>query len=73
MTLGAGKYDDEATMVRERTHAKGVIVIVIEGDRGEGFAIQATPGVTFALPQMLRGMADEIEADCATLGVLPLT
>jgi hypothetical protein len=63
MTIGPGKYDDEATMVQKATNASGVIVIVIGGDKGEGFACQATLGVTHALPQMLRSIADQIEAD----------
>jgi hypothetical protein len=63
MALGPGKYDEEATMVQQRTNAAGVIVIVIGGDKGEGFAIQATLGVTLSLPKMLRIIADQIEAD----------
>jgi hypothetical protein len=63
MTIGPSKYDDEVTWVRERTKASGVILIVIGGDRGQGFAAQATPAVTLSLPKMLRDMADQIEAD----------
>ena len=58
-----GKYDEEATMVMERVKANGVIVIVIGGNKGAGFAVQATLEVTVALPRMLRDMADEIESD----------
>ena len=60
---GAGKYDDEATLVRERTKAKGVLIIVIGGDKGEGFACQADLTTTLAIPKMLRHVADQIEAD----------
>lgn len=63
MTIGPGKYDEEATLVQERTQAAGVIVIVIDGNKGEGFACQATLGVTLALPAMLRSIADQMDAD----------
>jgi hypothetical protein len=63
MTLGPGKYDDEVTVVRNLTQAAGVVLIVIGGAKGEGFAIQATLEVTLALPQMLRTIADQLDAD----------
>jgi hypothetical protein len=63
MAAGPGKYDDMATYVREQSHAAGVIVIVIGGDKGEGFAVQADLPTTLALPQMLRHMANQIEQD----------
>lgn len=61
--IGPGKYDAEATIVMEATKAKGVILIVIGGDRGEGFAVQATAEVTWAIPDILRNMAEVIEKD----------
>jgi len=64
--MGPGRYDDEATKVMEATKANGVIVIVIGGNKGEGFACQATLEVTQALPKMLRHIADQIEADFNT-------
>jgi hypothetical protein len=63
VTVGPGKYDDEATMVMDSTHARAVLVVVLGGDRGEGFAYQATLGVMVAIPAMLRDIADQIEAD----------
>jgi hypothetical protein len=63
MSDGPGKYDDEATWVRERIKASGVILIVVGGDRGQGFEVQATLEVTLNLPTMLRTLADQIEAD----------
>ena len=67
MTIGPGKYDAEATMVREATNAQGVVVIVVGGDRGEGFSCQASLPITLGLPAMLRSMADQIEADTPTM------
>jgi hypothetical protein len=63
MTIGPGKYDDEATAVMDATSADGVVLIVFNGDRGQGFAVQATLEITRSLPIILRVMADQIEAD----------
>lgn len=61
--IGPGKYDDVATKVRESTGAHGVILIIVGGNEGEGFCVQATLEVTLMLPVMLRTVADQIEAD----------
>jgi hypothetical protein len=66
MTIGPGKYDDETTMVQAKTQARGVVLIIIGGNKGEGFSIQATLEVTLAVPKMLRRIADQIEADLKT-------
>lgn len=60
MAIGSGKYDDECTYVRERTQAKGTIVIVVDGNKGSGFACQADLLTTVALPIMLENIAREI-------------
>lgn len=44
MPAGPGKYDDLATYVRENSNAKGVVVIVLGGDRGSGFSVQMMGG-----------------------------
>jgi hypothetical protein len=67
VTIGPGKYDDEATLVMQSAHASGVIVIVIGGDRGEGFSIQATLSVSLQLPKILRDMADQLDPDVREL------
>jgi hypothetical protein len=61
MSVGPGKYDDLATIVREQAAADGVIVIVINGAAGSGFSVQANPMVLAALPRLLRYMADALE------------
>jgi len=63
MLRGPGKYDDLATYCREKTHADGVILMIIGGEQGEGFSLQATPQVLFAAPRALRILADQLEAD----------
>lgn len=63
MGIGPGKYDDLATIVREQAHAAGVIVVVVGGDKGEGFAVQADVRTILTLPKMLRFIADQMEQD----------
>ena len=67
MPLGPGKYDDLCTYVREKTKADGVIVVIIDGERGSGFSMQADPLVAFTLPHTLRNLAQQIE-DSLTAG-----
>jgi hypothetical protein len=61
--IGPGKYDDETTLVQKATNAAGVVLIVIDGNKGQGFSVQATLAVTLSLPEMLRDIADKLEAD----------
>jgi hypothetical protein len=61
MPAGAGKYDDVATTARRDTEAQGVVLIVLAGKHGSGFSVQASAEVTFALPSLLRQVADDIE------------
>ncbi len=65
MAIGPGKYDDLATLVRERAKAQGVIVMVIGGALGSGFAVQGSAELTANLPALLREIADGIERDIA--------
>ena len=61
MAFGPGKYDDVATDVREKTHAEGVLVLIINGTRGSGFSAQLPLDLTLRLPSVLRDMANQIE------------
>ena len=68
MPMGPGKYDDLCTYVREQvgitnTSGGGVILIVMGGNKGEGFAVQADFEVTLRLPDMLETVAAEIRAN----------
>ena len=63
MPIGPGKYDDACTEARASTGGESVVLIVIDGDRGSGFSIQAPPSMVFMLPSLLRTVADEIEAN----------
>lgn len=60
-STGPGKYDDIATMAREAARADGVILIVFNGIRGQGFEVQAPAFVVELMPGLLRRLADDIE------------
>lgn len=60
MAVGPGKYDDLCTMVREKSKARGAIVIVFHGDKGSGFSCQADAMATLLLPELLEHMAKQI-------------
>jgi len=57
MSLGAGKYDDLCTHVRECASAEGAVVIIVAGAQGSGFSVQGSHALTQALPEMLEHMA----------------
>lgn len=61
MPIGKGKYDDLCTYVRETAKAEGAIIIVIRGENGSGFSVQADSLNTISLPGTLRYMAQQIE------------
>jgi hypothetical protein len=64
MTIGPGKYDELATIVRSYTKAPGVMVVVMGGAQGSGFSCQFEhPAFLKRVPELLRQMADTIEKD----------
>ena len=65
MATGPGKYDDLATHAWVASGADAVIVIVLNGDKGSGFSVQTNGTVAPCLPELLRFLADAIEADTA--------
>ena len=60
--IGAGKYDELATMVREKSHARSVIIIVMGGDKGDGFACQTDMETFLALPGPLATCRNQLRA-----------
>ena len=67
MAIGPGKYDDLCTLARGYVGipddgSGGVIVIVVGGRRGNGFSCQADIVTTAVLPDVLRQIADQIDA-----------
>lgn len=63
MALGPGKYDDACTYVRKRHRARGVIVIVMDGDHGDGFSCQTPPDLMAQIPRKLALIAATISRD----------
>ncbi len=63
MTIGPGKYDAVCSAVREETKAAGVIVIVIDGERGSGFSCQTDASTLARLPELLEAMAAQMRKD----------
>jgi len=62
---GPGKYDDICSEVRQRTKARGVILIVIEGTYGAGFSAQLPTDQIQEIPSVLIGLAQQIARDAA--------
>ena len=63
MMYGPGKYDDLCTAAREGAKAQGAILIIIEGERGDGCSAQLPSDDAARLPAMLHRIADEIERE----------
>jgi len=64
--LGPGKYDDLCTKARQEAEAAGAILLLMDGNKGTGFSAQLTLDHMFAIPGILRQMADQIEKDQAS-------
>ena len=67
MALGPGVYDEETTLLREKTEAKGVVLLIFNGKKGSGFSCQAPFELQLRLPAILREMAEKIEKNGLTL------
>lgn len=74
MAIGPGKYDFEATMLRAKTKADGVMLIVLGGRKGHGASVQirlrgAEDRVECVkqLVTILRELADKFEEDAASI------
>ena len=63
MAIGPGKYDDLCTYVREKTQASGVLVVVINGNKGEGFSCQADLKTMLIVPDILETIAKQLRKD----------
>jgi hypothetical protein len=63
MGIGAGKYDDLCTHVREQAHAEGALVIVFDGDKGSGFSCQAPIEYMHKIPAILEETIRQMRND----------
>lgn len=66
---GPGKYDAEATAAREACEAEGVVLIVHNGKRGHGFEVHLPLEALACLPDVLRDMANQTEAQLRAAGI----
>jgi hypothetical protein len=60
---GPGKYDDDCEEILHRHGARGVLLAVIGGDKGQGFSVAADFSVMSMLPDMLEFIAEQIRND----------
>jgi hypothetical protein len=60
MADGPGKYDFFCTMVRQRTRARGVILIVLDGHLGNGMSAQIDGAIVDQVPALLEQVARDI-------------
>jgi hypothetical protein len=58
--FGGGKYDEELNAARAMTGGN-VLLIVMEGKKGSGFAVAVDDRVLPHIPAILRGVANQIE------------
>lgn len=72
--IGPGKYDQECEAALLATEAHAVLLIVLGGSKGNGFSfsmVQTGPlpdtRAIDSIPQMLRSVANQIEADAKKL------
>lgn len=64
MAWGPGKYDGHATLTREATQAKAVVLLVFGGTQGDGFSVQTVdPRLLMTLPELLEEIAQQVRAD----------
>lgn len=70
MAIGPGKYDDLCTYVRQQVGlieggglGGGVVIMVLGGNRGSGFSVQADLRTTAMLPDLIEEMARALRND----------
>jgi len=63
MAVGKGRYDEICEAVREETGAFGAILLIMDGDRGNGFSVQVPPEVLGRVPELLQHLADAIQEE----------
>lgn len=61
---GPGKYDNECAHVMAATNASACMLIIVDGNKGQGVSLKtSSPYVFAAMPTLLRMLADQIEKD----------
>jgi len=64
---GAGRYDEVCAAARVATGAKGIILIIIEGEKGAGFSVQAPLHLMPVMADMLDAAAAQIRQELTRL------
>jgi hypothetical protein len=67
MMIGSGKYDALVLLVMKEAVAKGAIVMVLDGEHGNGFSAALPPDAIARIPTVLRQVANQIESDAKAL------
>lgn len=65
---GAGKYDKALTEAVKHAKARQGVLIIIDGEHGGGFSVQAEKEILQKLPDILENMAKQIRVDNQTNG-----
>ena len=60
MSWGPGKYDDLCSLVRDKSGASSVLLVILDGNKGNGFSCQTDLAGTLALPDLLEMVAKQI-------------
>lgn len=65
MPNGPGKYDDACTAAREATEGRVVLLVVLGGKSGPGFAVQSTDGPlgVMAMSSTLLAIVNQLRDD----------
>jgi hypothetical protein len=70
MPDGPGKYNDIATRIRSETQAKGIVLVVLGGNRGHGFELQFamndSPHGMYLMLKAQAGILKEVASDIET-------
>jgi hypothetical protein len=57
-----GRYDDDVEEMVKKHKATAVLLVVLEGDKGDGLSVSITdPRLLDLIPSILRHVADDIE------------
>ena len=56
--IGPGKYDDLVTQLREGLEAKAVLLVVVQGNRGNGVSQQIAAGTKEEAQKLASVLAD---------------
>jgi hypothetical protein len=72
--IGPGKYEDIVTQLRERLQARAILLVVVQGNRGNGVSQQiAAPSkeearkISVVLADILRDIAHGIEGEVGSV------